>query len=154
MRERGRFFCVCEVKPRKFGNLSLISTMDLESNLVAFTPSHLPVSETCRNFIKGSFFFLKMLGFAYKSVDWRGKRKVDIFCLAFLLVESASRKRVTRLFFFSEGFGWSEISSVAIVRDFYQLSLLMGLKLGVYILSLAKKASLRASMSPANILWK
>lgn len=69
MRERGRFFCVCEVKPRKFGNLSLISTMDLESNLVAFTPSHLPVSETCRNFIKGSFFFLKMLGFAYKSVD-------------------------------------------------------------------------------------
>lgn len=56
MRERGRFFCVCEVKPRKFGNLSLISTMDLESDLVAFMLSHLPVSETWENFIKVRFF--------------------------------------------------------------------------------------------------
>lgn len=68
MRERGRFSCVCEVKPRKFGNLSLISTMDLESDLVAFMLSHLLVSETWENFIKVTFF-RKMVGFAYKSMD-------------------------------------------------------------------------------------
>lgn len=72
MRERGRFFCVCKVKPRKFGNLSLISTMDLESDLVAFTPSYLPVTETWGNFIKVRFFFFfkkKMFGFVCKSMD-------------------------------------------------------------------------------------
>lgn len=69
MRERGRFFCVCEVKPRKFGNLSLISTMDLESDLVASMLSHLPASDTWENFIKVRFFFRKMVGFASKSMN-------------------------------------------------------------------------------------
>lgn len=157
MRERGRFFCVCEVKPRKFGNLSLISTMDRESDVIWWLlcyPTYLSVKlgKTLLKWV----FFRKMVGFACKSMDWKGRRKVDMFVLlSYWLDLPAGREYLGFFFFFfPEGFGWSEVSSVATVREFYQLLLLIGLKLGVYILSLTKKASLRASSSPANILRK
>lgn len=123
-------------------------------DLVAFMLSHLPVSETWENFIKVRFFFRKMVGFACKSMDWKGRRKVDMFVLLSYWLDLPAGREYLGFFFFPEGFGWSEVSSVATVREFYQLLLLIGLKLGVYILSLTKKASLRASSSPANILRK